>query len=302
MSKRLEVDISGDRLPAQVVDLAAASLLHVPENGFECVVGAQALRADVLRRQFFLVALPGPRKEIPVPEDLYVEFSYLKRDGILAFAKRYGTLRVSGQHFHREPELRTSEGEPLDHWIRETGRFKAALDLWYEAETGTQRTLRRLLSKVLDPPAGTELFLTQHPLDDPTEHARAIVVSTINAGLWSGQHIQQKCALRGCHFQPMPWVDATRAYLRTARGVAPDLVISSTNLIKTLWTQFACLVAGKRKLKMCEARDCRLGGYMDVTNSERPGARRMHSTCAERLKKREYRRQQRERRQEKKLR
>src|SRR5260370_21227354 len=173
MSKHLEVDIPGDRLPAQVVDLAASWPLHVPAKGFECVDGAQALRADLLKRQRFLVALSRPEKEASIPEDLYVEFSNLGRDGIVDFANRYGTLRVSGEHFHREPEMRSSEGEPLVHWIRETGRFKAALDLWYEAQSGTRKTIRRLLSQVLNPSAGTPgLRLPGYPIDDPAEHAR----------------------------------------------------------------------------------------------------------------------------------
>jgi hypothetical protein len=297
MSKRLEVDMRGDRLPAQVVDLAASWPLHIPAKGFECVDGAQALRADLLKRHRFLVALSRPEKEVSIPEDLYVEFSNLGREGIVDFANRYGTLRVSGEHFHREPEMRSSEGEPLDHWIRETSRFKAALDLWYEAQSGTRKTVRRLLSRVLNPSARTTLLrFPPYSIDDPAEHARAIVVTTINAGLSPAEMPPRRCELPGCHFEPMPWVDATRAWLRTTSGQAPDLVIISTNLIKTLWTQFACLVAGKRKLKRCEASDCKLGGYMDVTNSERPGARRMHPTCAERLKKRKYRRPKAEKR------
>jgi hypothetical protein len=292
MSKRLPVDNSVDRIPAQVVDLATSWPLHVPANGFECVAGAQTLGlasgSTVVKRQLFLVARSGPKKEVSIPDDLYLEFSRLKSDNIEAiqeFATCYGTLRISGEHFHREPEMSPREGEPVNHWSRQAARFKAALDLWSEATYGTRRTISRLLMAL----EGADLSFPVVSIDDPIEQALAIVKATINTGLAPAQWIPPSCARPGCHFEPMPWVDATRAWLQTSKTGAPDLVIVSTNLIKTLWTQFACLVAGKRKLKRCEATDCRLGGYMDVTDSKRPGAHRMHSTCAERLKKRQNR-------------
>jgi hypothetical protein len=301
MSKRLTVDIGGDKIPAQVVDLASSWPLHVPARGFECVKGAQVIStkaratADsepglLLRPGSFLVPIAGRQKEVSVPEDLYLEFADLKRDDIIDFANRFGTLRVSGEHFHREPGMQPCIGEPIEVWIRETDRFKAAINLWYEAKNGTRQTVRRLLSSILDPNVGTELRPPTRFFDDPMEHAREIVINTINRGMSPNQMPDRPCALPECNSEAMHWIDATRAWLRTHKGADPDLVIISTNLIKTLWTQFASLVAGKRKLKRCEADDCRLGGYMDVTDSERPGARRMHPTCAERLKKREYRR------------
>jgi hypothetical protein len=74
---------------------------------------------------------------------------------------------------------------------------------------------------------------------------------------------------------------------RESPGGPPELVVTSNNLGKVLWLQFAGAVAGQRKVKRCEAPDC--GRYMDVTESMRPGARRMHESCMERLKKQRYR-------------
>jgi hypothetical protein len=297
VAKLLGVDKSGDRLPAQVVDFTTSRPLTAPKNGFACVTGAQAPTAGFLKRQLFLVPLPGPITEVSVPEDLYLDFSRLKSDSIPAiqdFAQRYGQLRLSGEHFHREPEMDAVEGEPVNRWSREAARFKAALNLWYEADMGTPKTVTRLLATM----EGADLHFPTYSISDPAERARAIVLTTINAGLAPAQWTPPACALPGCHHKSIPWLDATRACLQISKGGAPDLIILSSNLIKTLWTQFACLVAGKRKLKKCEAVDCRLGGYMDVTDSDRPGARRMHSTCAERLKKRQNRINRKERERE----
>jgi hypothetical protein len=130
MSKELAGEFKGDRFPAQVVDLAASWPLTVPLEGFELVEGVTAIRADRLRPpELFLVALPGPSKEVHIPDDLYIEFSQLTPEGIPNFSARYGCLRGPEKHFHRQVDMLPAEGEPLSYWLRQIKRLRDTMDL-----------------------------------------------------------------------------------------------------------------------------------------------------------------------------
>jgi len=232
---------------------------------------------------------PGKKpKEITIPEELYLEFYELKADTVLDFANRYGALRLfPGEHFHRTPDMRAAVGEPLEDWLLEISTFQAVVDLWYQAQNGTRQSARQELADALKRAPTPRLSYPPTGITDPIELARAIVIETINKNLAPHQHPIAPCHLSICKGLSRPWVDATQAQLRGGRGrMAPDLVIISTNLIKTLWMQFATVVAERRKLIRCEAEDC--SRFLDVTHSQHPKARRMHPHCAERVRKRRY--------------
>ena len=293
MNKPLSVDITGDTgATAATIDLIASRRSEVPINGFEWVRGVRALRADFSAPDLFLVARPGPTMEIQIPEDLYLEFAQLtpEPDPILSFARRYGRLRVIGNHFHRddnEPE----DGEQFFDWQIEVNRLKAALDLWYGAASKNVAWVRRFLDPIGPNRKKGNPWLLDLPMvrnDDPLELAQAIVISTLNIRLTPATGFDHACFVPGCGFPGgQKWTDSTYAYVRKSRGHQPELVLASSNLVKALWLQFASAVAGQRKVKKCEAPDC--GRYMDVSISPRPGACRMHPRCEERLKKKRYR-------------
>ena len=75
--------------------------------------------------------------------------------------------------------------------------------------------------------------------------------------------------------------------LLPSEGRDPMLVINPLDLKRALWLQLASVIAGQRKVKKCEDPKCP-SPYIDVTNSARPGARRMHGHCAERVRKERY--------------
>jgi hypothetical protein len=283
---------SRKKYPVQVVDLAASWPLYLPAGGYEWVEGVQVYTPGYFRRGRFLTqrrAAPGETaKEIAIPEELYLEFYNLTAEGVLDFANRYGALRFfPGEHFHRASDMRPALGEPLEDWLLEIAAFRAVLDLWNQAQNGTPRSIRQQIEAVRNRAPQPRLAYPPAGLADPAAHARAIVIQTINRHLAWNLHAPVPCHLSRCKGESRPWEDATEAQLEGGRGgTPPDLVVISTNLIKTLWMQLASVVAERRKLKRCEASDC--GKYMDVTHSQHPKARRMHKTCAERLRKRRY--------------
>jgi hypothetical protein len=297
------MDNPRDKYPAQRVDLVASWPLYLPGGGFELVEGVQIPVPDIRHQSTFLVprrAARGAEKTITIPEDLWEKFCSLTPETVLDFANRYGTLRAFGEHFHHPSDMRPLEGEPLENWLFEVTLFRAVLDLWDECQHGTSSKVSRVLESALKPKKirwqahewtfrPLDSLPPEAGVDSPIEQAKRIVIYTINKELGPVQHYRLRCALTGCKYDSR-WaeVDSTRVELRGGRGqTVPQLVIISENLIKTLWMQLASLVTGNRKLKKCEAPDCRQ--YIDVTKSGHPKARRMHDSCAERWRKRRYR-------------
>ena len=172
--------------------------------------------------------------------------------------------------------------------------FQQAIELWYRAREGDARWIRRFCDPLYRQgsfPEDSDAAWLDLPItfpQNPLTLAREIVVTTINRKLSPKIKYQAECVKPGCGFKRMGRLgSSTRGTLRQTNNGSVDLVIVSNDLITTVWLQFATGVSGRRRVKKCEAPDC--GAYMDVTDSPRPGARRMHKHCEERLKKRRYR-------------
>ena len=275
------------------LDLTSFSASYVPVAGFDWVEGYCTWHADYPYAIVALVHRPGDFRTIPVKDDLYVEFGNLRdtREEMLKFAECYGCLGIPARHFHRAADQAAQSGEDLADWSIHLRRFKTALDLWYCAKARDRFGVRRILEPLQPNRKHEEPFLLHcppFPVSDPMRFAREIVVNTINWELAPAAHNDPACSAPGCTYRGYSgmWGDFTRAALMSNNDRL-DLRIASNNLLKTLWLQFAASVAGQRKVKQCEAPDC--GRYMDVTNSKRPGARRMHPKCEERIKKRRHR-------------
>jgi len=287
------VDNSRDR---EIVELADHWPLIVPVEGFEWVEGVEFVTPDPrLTARRFLVARPGPTRRARLfAEDLYIDFANLRPtpEAIATFANRNGMLRHIGRHFHRADSLAPATGECWHDWAHELTIFQHAIELWYRVRERDTRWVRRFCDPLYRQDSEAEWPLAVPPTPsqnpNPLALARAIVVQTINQKLSPEIRYQGTCAKAGCSFRRAGHLgSSTRGTLRAAKNGTVDLVILSNDLITTVWLQFATGVSGRRRVKKCEAPDC--GAYMDVTDSPRPGAKRMHKRCEERLKKRRYR-------------
>jgi hypothetical protein len=266
----------------------------VPQNGFDWVDGFQAVTSKIRSKDVFLVPRPGPMRHASYASDLYADFGNLpaEREAILRFANTHGPLSLLGTHFHRSDNMKPCHGDSFAEWKIQLARFQQTLDLWVRADNS--QWVRRYCRPLYDRKPSETWLLATTPgtaqlLENPPALARQVVVNTVNTMLSASLRNFPACALPGC-MAPTESPDFsrhTRATLRATRKGSYDLAVTSADLLTTVWLQFAAYIAGERLLKKCEAPDC--GLYMDVTDSPRPGAKKMHSRCEERLRKRRYR-------------
>jgi len=287
------MDNHGTDQPIEFTDHWPADL---PKHGFEWVEGFEV--QDNLRiHDVFLSPRPGPVGHIDFPVDLYADFANLTaaQDRILDFANKYGSLHALGDHFHQIGDEQPGQGDSLSGWRYQLKCFHETLDLWFRANMGDSKYVRHRCRPLYDWRPGDTWIFAMHPTGyreyhaDPIELARRVVILTTNQRLSATLRPRPDCRLPGCTFQGhVPdFTSHTRATLRAnKKGV--NLVVTSTDLLTTVWLQFAAYIAGERKLKKCAAPDCP-HPYMDVTDSPRPAAKRMHRRCEERLRKRRYR-------------
>jgi hypothetical protein len=306
----LEAELSN----SEIVDLADSSPLLVPLAGFDLIEGI--VRKEGLQLcDTFLVERPGPSRVVDVKEDLYLDFWRLRDEpgSIQAFASANGLLGLT-MHFHAQADMAARVGEPMSLWREQLLLFQETMDLWRrvkpksEDSPGPERADRVAwhLSKLgapWPPPAESPYQVTPvvrglrfPPPDDygndSISYARAAVVATVNRALHD-RFTRTPCDV--CEYRPFRYNDdqfnVAEAQLKHV-GSDIALTVLSGTLIKTLWTQLACYVAGMRHTKRCAAPDCPLGGIIDVTSSPRKKARIYHHRCEWRLKK--QRRKQRE--------
>jgi hypothetical protein len=287
------VDKAVDRRNAALVDLTIARPCRVPVSGFAVVEGVWSYGPKYQRHGLFLVPLPGPSRRVRIPDDAYLEFAELtKLDEIRDFSCRYGPLRIDKYHFHRvatgEPEM----GERISDWLHEAQRLRDTLNLWDAYRKKNHQWIRRFLEPVF---SGQRRWSLNRPVkcpEDPIQCAEKVIITTVSMSLSPCDRWEPPCCFPGCGYTDgQVRTDSTYACLQSVEGGSPEFVVGSSNLSKTLWLQAAGAVAGQRKVKKCEAPDC--GRYMDVTSSSRPGGRRMHESCSERLKKQRYRKKKR---------
>ena len=256
---------------------------EVPADGFEWIRGIEGQFGKCA--DDFLVARSGQVRSVPFGNTLYEDFANLEaeRTAVLAFANTHGPLLRDAVHFHLE-NGEPCTGEPWTLWDFQLRRFRKALELWEQAKLRDVRSINRFLEAVRKPGAN---WLVQPPIfewpEDPILFARAVVRETVNYELSATAPPASSCAVCALRSTPM-LTSFTKAQVRKDFSLA----IVSSDLLKTVWLQLAEYIAGQRLLKKCEAQDCPRK-YMDVTDSKRPGARRMHDTCEERLRKQNYR-------------
>lgn len=291
----------------EVVDLANHWPGVVPVNGFEWVDGVELLSAKARIQDHFLVRQPGPVRHVPFSDDLWTHFYNVASDcsggsvskaqaAILRFSNEHGALHQVGDHFHRRLEsMRPEVGERFQAWLSELRKFRDTVDLWHCLKDGRKADIQRVRT-YCEPlyhwKPGSSWSLAYSPvfhslLDKPLLLAKRVVLHTINSQLVPVLTVEHKCWLPKCGFTPGPDISSQTSGMLRADGGRIQLMIVSSDLLKSVWLQLAAYVAGQRKAKKCEAPDC--GLLMDVTDSPRPGAKRMHQRCEERLRKQRYR-------------
>ena len=305
-TKGVSMDRVGTVGPAMVasVDLSTPFVYQRPADGLDWFPGVRTSRRrpfQLVKDVFLLAERRNPWTEVELPSDLHLTFSALRPEpkSILGFAQNYGLLKLVGSHFHPEGDLDPQDGEAFSDWKFEICRHRTVQELWHAANDPkglalTMRFLEQIPKLNAEWPRqynSQPLIVVRKPArtDNVIELARDIVVCTINAALTPNIDRSARCVFPGCGVSEVQeGLDYTEAVLRQRVSDRQlELVVTPTNLKKALWLQVAGMVAGQRVVKKCQAPDC--GGYMDVTTSQHPGARRMHPWCAERLRKRRYR-------------
>jgi hypothetical protein len=267
------------------VELVVPRAVPVPENGFRWVRGESGIDPSRRASGLFLVAKGGGRL-LPVipPRDLYLEFLRVKPDeaSTLEFANRFGKLGTAHEHFH-STECSERFGESARMWGHEIGVFQHWFEVWQNAESRNLFELRKIL---LDSGVPLEDERLKESLTrDLVKTAKSYLVGEINRFLAPGVSIPlsnyQGCFYEGCSYKAkVPKITehvSCELVLREERWrVQIGLQLIPDKLLTTVWLQFAELVAGGRRVRPCDL----CGQWMDISETARPGAKRIHERCS----------------------
>jgi len=257
----------------------------VPKGGFRWVSGVWGENGTPDR---FLVPA-NSKAEVALaesPKDSMAVFLALQdltadEDSYLAVANRFGFLGVPRVHFH-SGETPIQWGEPLSFWHHEVSLLHRWLEAWTLSAAKNTRVLRRKLKELLPvrPPANVLPF------------ALGELVHVINAHLWpdvSGEInptcLECGCACRRVSVKPHVFY----AFRLSGEAVVPE--VRPVGLLAAAWLGFGEVVSGQRRIRPCEV----CGQWMDITDTARPTAKRMHERCAHARRVRRWRQAKRER-------
>jgi hypothetical protein len=275
------------RAKENVVDFVTHANHWVCNDGFRWIEGRSGSRGS---KGLFLVPASDVGSIVQPPDDLHLRFFDIQpdKDSLLEFACQFGRLGVRLQHFHSE-HTRIQHAESLADWLAAWESFHTVFTLWLQVESGSLAAVRRYLASTHLGNIATPLVMADPRLKrDSLRLARHSVVEAINRELAPatvapiGEH---RCFLPGCKWSgPRPSVRADVAVRLAWKhdavgGERPEFSIQPDTLLGTVWLQFARYVCGERRVIRCEA----CGRLMDVTDSPRPGARRMHPECSNRI-------------------
>lgn len=238
----------------------------------------------------------------------------LTPDAALEFANKHGRLGLRKSHYHVNGNKK-GYAERYTEWEREISVFQQTFKLWKIVDDKNGRDLQKfaegldphgLFGGLLDVMAPHKLpkrenRLKLNPKADPFKLAMAYVLGNVNDALYPGITISRGLTCADCGaplaIRQAPEITSHVSYSLAVRdgnnGPRVESKLTPDRLLSEIWLQFSEAIIGERKIRRCEAPDCRK--WMDVTSarpgrkSARPGARRMHLHCAERLRKRRKR-------------
>jgi hypothetical protein len=267
------------------VGLVEWGIGHVPSGGFAWVEGRTG--PDGTLSSFLLPkSTTGTCQKIP--EDLYLQFAKLELtpEAALEFANLYGRLGSVKRHFH-SAETAVQSGECLDDWLAEIRGLQTCLKGWSLA-AGDDR--KALVSFLRD-----HDWLIDGTSDGPWLTAQIRILSQINEKLNPLPLLSEPCFRKTCKGNPLspltPFVTYCLNYVirpgqPTGRHDAIAAHVRPTALLSAVWLQFAELVTGSRVIRKCE----KCQQWMDITESPRKGAKRMHERCSLAVRMARYRR------------
>jgi hypothetical protein len=257
----------------------------VPTGGFAWVEGRTGPSATHSR---FLIPQSTAFASQETPTDLYLQFARLEPtpEAALEFANRYGRLGLVERHFH-SPHTEVQFAECWSDWLAEIKQFRTCLEGWFLAAEDDRGALVS--------------FLRDHDWrilvasDGPWLTAQLKILSQINEKLNPMRVLPEACFLKRCNRDRLPKVTPFVTYhvnhatrLGQPTGRHDDIIarVMPTALLTAIWLQFAEWVTGSRVVRKCE----KCQQWMDITESPRKGAKRMHARCSLALRMARYRR------------
>ena len=274
----------------------------VPKAGFRWVSGV--LGETGTPDRFLVPAKPKDEIELISPsQDAFLALTNLSpsESAYLDLANRFGYLEVVRIHFHSD-ETPIQWGEPLMLWNYEVRLFQRWFEVWKLYTDKNARLLRSKLQELLHPPPTANVF----PL--ALDH----LVHAINLHLWTDRfspdwsrlpdapssEMDSACLTCGCACRR--WV--TKSHVpysfrivqeREGQTVKDKVVpvVRPTGFLAAAWLGFGELVAGQRTIRTCEV----CGQWMDITDTAKPNAKRMHTRCSNTQRQRKWRQSKRAR-------
>jgi len=264
------------------LDLIDPGFGSVPKGGFEWIEGRAGPHGI---QQRFLIPKSGRGTTFDIPTDLYLTFANLQPtpEAVLAFANRYGSLGLVKRHFHSEhtPIL---FAECWIDWVQEIAEFKTCLDAWLIAEDQDGPALDR--------------FLRDRPWhvigDDRIVSVKLDLLMQICSKLQPMRVFPEVCFEKACKGDTVParltpfvfYLLNFQSTTTPTLGSTPIVGrLTPTALASSIWLQLAELVTRSRVIRKCE----RCHQWMDITDSPRKGAKRMHERCSLAIRMARYR-------------
>jgi hypothetical protein len=268
-------------------DLIDPQFLYVPPGGFEWIEGHSGPRRTP---QSFLIPKSGPHRPSRgtasfAPPDLYLMFAELSPtpDAALSFANQYGRLGLVQLHFHSQ-KTPIQSAESWSDWSEAIREFQSCWQAWTLIEEQDRDGLRKF-----------QRARPRSTSNDLIVEAKLDLLLRINAMLHPQRVYPEPCFRTACkpvgissvRLSPfltyhLNFKDTDGPTLHTTPIVGR---LYPTALISAIWLQLAEVVTGSRYLRRCE----KCGKWMDITESKRKGAKRMHENCSLALRMARYR-------------
>jgi hypothetical protein len=259
----------------------------IPEAGFRWVSGVWGENGYPDR--FLIQAKARDQAKLSEPlRDCFTTLINLtpSEDAFLDIANRFGSLRVLRVHFHSD-ETDCQWGEPLSFWYYEVGLLQRWFEVW------------KLFTSVEDPVLLRKKLCQRDLISvPPSANVRSSVlkslVSVINTRLWAAitGETSPTCLECGCECRAVLKTPHVSYFFRVSQErecqtvkdkVVP--VVQPNGFLAAAWLGFGELVAGQRIIRTCEV----CGQWMDITDTAKPNAKRMHTRCSNTQRQRRWR-------------
>jgi hypothetical protein len=282
---------------ANAFGLAAPSFGVIPKKKFRWVQGTSGFQGRPVWTELYLVANYGPSRIVSPPPDVFIDFNELEltEPSLLGFANRFGRLGAKEEHFHLT-DGSAGWGETISSWHLHVAEFQRWFNIWQLTKGGNRNRLQEALisagvplkARGIDrmPPTALAVGLAAAISKDPMKTAQSYLIDRVNRylapGISMGLPAHMTCYYRGCTARRDLLPELTEHVIwqlmpvKIGNRLTVKPSISPSTLIAAIWLQFADLICGEKRVRLCEV----CGKLMDISNSARKGAKRMHETCS----------------------